>query len=66
MCGQRVGVMELNDANTTYINIVVKHSVLFVNNELERLASERWFYEKKEYKNHFERIRTMAHVHAVR
>lgn len=65
--GQQQGSNDFrHDSETTYINIVVKHSVLFVNNELERLAKERWFYEKKEYKNHFERIRTMAHVHAVR
>ncbi len=65
--GQHQGSNEFrHDSETTYINIVVKHSVLFVNNELERLANERWFYEKKEYKNHFERIRTMAHTNAVR
>ena len=55
-----------HDSETQYINIIVKHSVLFVNNELERLAKERWRYEKKECKNHFERVRAMAHVQALR
>ena len=55
-----------HDAETQYINIIVKHSGEFVNDELERLAKQRWVYEKKEYKNHFDRIRSMAHVQALR
>jgi hypothetical protein len=54
------------DSETQYINIIVKHSVNFVNNELDRRAEERWLKEKKEYKHHFDRLRAFAHVSALK
>eukprot|EP00557_Chaetoceros_sp_GSL56_P002126 CAMPEP_0176500110 /NCGR_PEP_ID=MMETSP0200_2-20121128/13338_1 /TAXON_ID=947934 /ORGANISM="Chaetoceros sp., Strain GSL56" /LENGTH=611 /DNA_ID=CAMNT_0017898679 /DNA_START=804 /DNA_END=2640 /DNA_ORIENTATION=+ len=54
------------DSETLYINIIVKHSVKFVNNELDRRAEERWLKEKKEYKHHFDRLRAFAHVSALK
>lgn len=54
------------DSETQYINIIVKHSVNFVNNELDRRAEERWLKEKKEYKHHFDRLRAIAHVSALK
>ena len=58
-----------HDDNTLYVNIIVKQSIKFVTNELERIATERWRLiernENKEFKNQFERIRKMAHIRAL-
>jgi hypothetical protein len=58
-----------HDDSTLYVNIIVKQSIKFVTNELERIATERWRLiersENKEFKNQFERIRKMAHTRAL-
>uniref|UniRef100_A0A7S3Q6W0 VASt domain-containing protein n=1 Tax=Chaetoceros debilis TaxID=122233 RepID=A0A7S3Q6W0_9STRA len=57
-----------HDDETLYINIVVKHSIKFVNNELELLASRRWIEKKKNQytRTHFDRLRSLAQIQAVR
>lgn len=59
----------IHNDSTLYVNIIVKQSIKFVTNELERIATERWRLiernENKEFKNQFERIRKMAHIRAL-
>lgn len=59
----------IHNDSTLYVNIIVKQSIKFVTNELERIATERWKLiernENKEFKNQFERIRKMAHIRAL-
>jgi hypothetical protein len=57
---------------TVYVNVIVKNSVRVVDNELERLAQQRWedlresTIVKDEKKAQFERFRKFAHAHAVK
>lgn len=56
------------DSETLYININVKHSVMFLNDEIDRIFNERWLHMSKgtEFKDHFERLRAMAQIQAIR
>lgn len=58
-----------HDEDTMYVNIIVKQSIKFVTNELERIATERWTLddesEHEHFRNQFERIRRMAHTRAL-
>jgi hypothetical protein len=51
-----------------FINVNVKHSVLFLNDEIDRIFNERWLHmsEGTEFKDHFERLRAMAQIQAIR
>jgi len=57
---------------TIYVNVIVKNSVRVVDNELERLAQQRWedlkdsTIIKDEKSAQFERFRKFAHAHAVK
>lgn len=56
------------DSDTMFINVNVKHSVLFLNDEIDRIFNERWLHmsEGTEFKDHFERLRAMAQIQAIR
>jgi len=62
----------VHDDNTLYVNVMVKHSVTVVNNELERMANQRWAdtrnmsEEEKSKINNFERFRQLAHGNLVK
>ena len=60
------GVIQHN-AQTLYLNVMVKNNIRVVRKELERLAHERW-ERAEEMRNakRFERFRAMAHVNMVR
>lgn len=55
-----------------YVNVIVKNSVRVVDNELERMAQQRWedlkesTIVKDEKTAQFERFRKFAHAHAVK
>jgi hypothetical protein len=58
---------------TIYVNVIVKNSVRVVDNELERLAQDRWkdlrestIVKKDEKSAQFDRFRKFAHAHAVK
>ena len=61
-----------HDDNTLYVNVMVKHSVTVVNNELERMAKQRWAdtrqlsAEENSKINKFERFRAIAHGNFVK
>ena len=59
-------------SSTVYVNVIVKNSVRVVDNELERMAQQRWedlkesTIVKDEKTAQFERFRKFAHAHAVK
>ena len=61
-----------HDSNTLYVNVMVKHSVTVVNNELQRMARQRWAdtnqlsEEERGKFNKFERFRAMAHGNLIK
>ena len=56
------------DSRTLYININVKHSLTFLNDEIERISTERWRHlrERKDFEDHFQRLRALAQIQAIR
>ena len=60
------GEMKL-DGDTLYVNVIVKQSAKFINNELDRLFQKHWMINgQREHKNNFELLRHAAHVQALR
>jgi hypothetical protein len=61
-----------HDDNTLYVNVMVKHSVTVVNNELQRMARQRWAdvnqlsEEQRGKFNKFEHFRAMAHGNLIK
>jgi hypothetical protein len=60
----------VHDSNTYYVNVVVRHSVKVVNNEIERLAGNRWkdqgSAEGEVVNDNFEQFRKFAHVNLIK
>jgi hypothetical protein len=60
----------VHDSNTHYVNVVVRHSVKVVNNEIERLAGNRWkdqaSTDGEVVNDNFEQFRKFAHVNLIK